>query len=73
MRGSILALLTVSLLGGMSFVGLGLLIAARPKTIEGVSGLMNLAMFPMWIGSGVFFSIERFPESRAAVRFRRCR
>ena len=62
MRGSILALLAVSLIGGMSFVGLGLLIAARPKTIEGVSGIMNLAMVPMWIGSGVFFSVERFPK-----------
>ena len=41
----------------------GLLTAARPKTIEGVSGIMNLAMFPMWIGSGVFFSIERFPAA----------
>ena len=27
-----------------------------------VSGLMNLAMVPMWIGSGIFFSAKRFPE-----------
>jgi ABC-type polysaccharide/polyol phosphate export permease len=30
--------------------------------MEGVSGLMNLAMLPMWIFSGVFFSAARFPE-----------
>jgi ABC-2 type transport system permease protein len=42
---------------------LGLLVAARPRTIEGVSGLMNFAMFPMWIFSGVFFSYERFPDA----------
>ena len=24
---------------------------------------MNLAMFPMWIFSGVFFSNERFPDA----------
>ncbi|HSM14736.1 MAG TPA: ABC transporter permease, partial [Thermoanaerobaculia bacterium] len=38
------------------------LVAARPRTIEGVSGLMNFVMAPMWILSGVFFSSERFPE-----------
>ncbi|MGE0640736.1 MAG: ABC transporter permease [Thermoanaerobaculia bacterium] len=63
MRGSLLAVAAVCLLGAMSFVGLGLLVASRPRTIEGVSGLMNLAMFPMWIFSGVFFSNERFPQA----------
>ncbi len=33
------------------------------KVIEGVSGLMNLVMVPMWIMSGVFFSWSHFPES----------
>ena len=51
-----------SLIGALSFSGLGLLIAARPKTIEGVSGLMNLAMLPMWLLSGTFFSADRFPQ-----------
>ena len=62
-RGSILALAFVSLLGAASFSGLGLLISSRTKTIEGVSGLMNLAMLPMWLLSGTFFSWERFPEA----------
>jgi MFS family permease len=44
------------------FAGLGLLVAARPQTIEGVSGLMNLVMLPMWLLSGTFFSSARFPE-----------
>lgn len=35
----------------------------RPRTIEGVSGIMNLAMVPMWIFSGIFFSTERFPNA----------
>lgn len=61
MRGSILALAVVSLLGALSFSGLGLLAAARPRTIEGVSGVMNLVMVPMWVFSGIFFSTERFP------------
>ena len=37
--------------------------AARPRTIEGVSGLMNLVMLPMWVFSGIFFSTERFPAA----------
>jgi ABC-type polysaccharide/polyol phosphate export permease len=31
--------------------------------MEGVSGLMNLVMLPMWILSGVFFSASRFPQA----------
>ncbi len=61
LRGPVALLALAALLGALAFAGLGLLVAARPKTIEGVSGLMNLVMFPMWIFSGVFFSNQRFP------------
>jgi ABC-2 type transport system permease protein len=63
MRGSIFLLVAVSVLGALAFSGLGLLTAARPRTIEGVSGIMNLVMVPMWIFSGIFFSTERFPAA----------
>jgi ABC-type multidrug transport system permease subunit len=63
LRGSLLLLVAVSLLGALAFSGLGLLTAARPRTIEGVSGMMNLVMVPMWIFSGIFFSTERFPAA----------
>ena len=62
-RGSLMLLVAVSLLGAVAFCGLGLLTAARPRTIEGASGLMNLVMVPMWIFSGIFFSTERFPAA----------
>lgn len=62
MRGSLLLFFALCLLGTMSFCGLGLLIASRVKTIEGVSGLANFVMMPMWLLSGVFFSTERFPD-----------
>ena len=62
-RGSWLALAGIALLGSLCFSGLGLLIASRARTIEGVSGLMNLAMLPMWILSGTFFSYSRFPDA----------
>ena len=61
--GSLEAVVFLILLGAFSFAGLGLLIACRAKTMETVSGLMNLAMFPGWIFSGVFFSTERFPDA----------
>ena len=61
-RGSWLSLGLVTVLGGFTFSGIGLLVAARPTTIEGVSGLMNFIMLPMWLLSGTFFSSERFPQ-----------
>ena len=61
-RGSWLTVALITVLGGFTFSGIGLLVAARPTTIEGVSGLMNLIMLPMWLLSGTFFSSERFPE-----------
>ncbi len=62
-RGSIVALAVVALLGALMFAGIGLLVAARPRTVEGVSGWMNLVQLPMWLASGSFFSYERFPAA----------
>jgi ABC-type multidrug transport system permease subunit len=61
MRGSLLVLAILCVLGSLSFSALGLLIASRVQTIEAASGLMNFVMMPMWIVSGVFFSAQRFP------------
>jgi len=62
-RGSFAALAFTTVLGALSFNGLGMLVASRARTIEAVSGLMNLVMLPMWILSGTFFSYARFPET----------
>jgi ABC-type multidrug transport system permease subunit len=61
-QGSFGAMAVLILLGAVAFAGIGLLVASRAKTIEAVSGLMNLVMLPMWVLSGIFFSSERFPE-----------
>ena len=61
-NGSLTLLAVLCLVGGYAFSGLGLLTASRARTLEGVSGLMNLIMMPMWLCSGVFFSYERFPD-----------
>ena len=60
-RGSLAELGLLCLMTSMAFSALGLLVASRAKTMEAVSGLMNLVMLPMWILSGVFFSASRFP------------
>ncbi|HET7039978.1 MAG TPA: ABC transporter permease [Gemmatimonadales bacterium] len=62
-RGSAAAVAVIVLAGALAFSGLGLLCASRVKTVEGVSGLINLVMVPMWIFSGVFFSWAHFPEA----------
>jgi len=62
-EGSPGALAAVSLLGAMTFGGLGLLTASRAQTVEGVSGIMNVVMAPMWICSGVFFAASNFPDA----------
>jgi ABC-type multidrug transport system permease subunit len=61
--GSILLLMLTCIVGGYAFSGIGLLTVSRAKTIEAVSGMMNLIMVPMWICSGIFFSYERFPDA----------
>jgi ABC-type multidrug transport system permease subunit len=60
--GSDWGLVLLILLGAAEFSGIGLLVASRAQTLETVSGLMNLVMLPLWIASGIFFSVERFPD-----------
>ena len=62
-HGAIWALAALAIIGALSFGGLGLLVASRAKTIEAVSGLMNLVMLPMWVLSGVFFASTNFPDA----------
>ncbi len=61
-HGNWFAIVFLVLLGAMQFSGIGLLVASRTKTLESVSGLMNLVMLPMWTLCGIFFSYERFPD-----------
>ena len=60
-RGRLVELILICVLSSLTFSALGLLVASRARTIEAVSGLMNVVMMPMWIMSGVFFSPSRFP------------
>lgn len=60
-RGSPLLLILVAFTGAAAFGAIGLLVSSRARTVEGVSGLTNFVMLPMWIFSGVFFSSSNFP------------
>jgi ABC transporter DrrB family efflux protein len=62
-QGQLWTLAVLALVGALSFGGLGLLLASRARTIEAVSGLMNLVMLPMWVLSGVFFASSNFPDA----------
>ena len=62
-NGSVGAIVVTTLVGTLSFGAIGLLLATRARTIEAISGLMNLVMLPMWILSGVFFSSANFPDA----------
>jgi ABC-2 type transport system permease protein len=59
--GSVLSLAAVVIVGAMTFAGVGLLCASRARTMEGISGILNLVMLPMFVLSGVFFSAARYP------------
>jgi ABC-2 type transport system permease protein len=61
-NGSPLAIAVVVLLGAMAFSAIGILLGTRARTFEGISGLMNIGMLPMWVLSGVFFSSSNFPD-----------
>ena len=60
-HGSVLAIAVIGTVGTFAFTGIAMLAASRAKTLEGVSGISNLIMIPMWLLSGTFFSYERFP------------
>ena len=58
MVGSYALLLLILVLGALSMISVGLLIAARITSEEAANGLLNLLSWPMMLLSGVWFSLE---------------
>ncbi len=58
MAGSYWLLLLILILGALSMISVGLLIAARIGSEEAANGLLNLLAWPMMLLSGVWFSLE---------------
>ena len=61
-RGSLVLLSLLVLLGAVASGALSLFVASRARSFEAISGLINFAIVPMWILSGVFFSSANFPD-----------
>jgi ABC-2 type transport system permease protein len=66
-HGALWALVALVIIGALAFAAFGLLLASRARTIEALSGLMNLIMLPMWVLSGVFFASTNFPDAMQPV------
>jgi ABC-type multidrug transport system permease subunit len=62
-RGAVSSLVLMAFIGSAAFGAVGLLVSSRARTVEGVSGLTNFVMLPMWIFSGVFFASSNFPAA----------
>jgi len=60
--GSVALLALVALLGALSMIAFGLIIAARFSSEELVGGLLNLLTWPMMLLSGIWFSLEGSPR-----------
>lgn len=60
--GRAIDLLFVAVLGAMSLISLGLLVASRSESEELTGGLLNLVSWPMMLLSGVWFSLEGSPS-----------
>ncbi len=58
MAGSYWLLFLILVLGALSMISVGLLIAARITSEEAANGLLNLLSWPMMLLSGVWFSLE---------------
>lgn len=58
MFGSYLTLFAVFVMGAVSMISLGLVVAARMASEEMANGLLNLLTWPMMFLSGVWFSLE---------------
>jgi ABC-2 type transport system permease protein len=68
-HGSFALLSLITVLGALTFAGLGLLVGSRTSSSEVVQGLINFVSLPMYMCSGVFFSADRFPDwSQPVVR-----
>jgi ABC-2 type transport system permease protein len=60
--GSTALLLLIAVLGSLSLIAFGLIIAARFASEEVVGGMLNFLTWPMMLLSGIWFSLEGSPR-----------
>ena len=59
--GNVLALVPLILVGGISFIALGMCIGGRVNTEDATAALSNLIVLPMTFLGGVFFPLDAAP------------
>lgn len=62
MQGNPLILLGTVILGALTFIALGYMVAAFSKNQETASGISSFINFPMMFLSGLFFPVELVPQ-----------
>jgi ABC-2 type transport system permease protein len=60
-QGNPLMLAGLVLLGALTFIGIGYLIASIAKTVDSASGISSAVNFPMMFLSGIFFPLAALP------------
>jgi len=60
-RGDIILIVLILVLGTLSFLGLGILATAVAKEQESAQFILGLLQFPMMFLSGVLFPVEQMP------------
>jgi ABC-type multidrug transport system permease subunit len=65
--GSVWALAGLWLCGLVAFFGLAVLLGSRTDRPSIGQGLINAATLPMFLVSGIFFSLDNFPPALASV------
>jgi ABC-2 type transport system permease protein len=60
--GNMLLVALLAVVGALSMIALGLIIAAGISSEELVGGLLNMLTWPMMLVSGIWFSLEGSPR-----------
>ena len=66
-QGNYAALAGLVVLGALTFIGLGYLIAAVARSVESAGGISSAINFPMMFLSGVFFPVALLPAFLAPI------
>ena len=66
-QGSVSALLMMFISGNIAFAGFAIFVSSHTSKTEIGNGLINIAVMPMMVLSGIFFSYHNFPEWSIAV------
>jgi ABC-2 type transport system permease protein len=65
--GNLLVVGALVLLGAMSFIGLGYVIASFARTEDAANGMTSVVQFPLMFLSGTFFPIDAMPPALQGV------